>query len=154
MKKFRFSLETVLSYKQQILDALQIEHASIQQNIRMQEEHLADCWNRYRAYNEEYRRRSSEGIALIDALVYENGLRGMEEVIQQEAERLEQLRKQEEKKRAEVLTARTETVSIEKLKEKKLEEYQKELTKADEAFVEEFVSSTRTRAANQGDATA
>lgn len=154
MKKFRFSLETVLSYKQQVLDALQIEHAGILQDIRTQEKLLADSWSRYRAYNEEYRQRSSEGIALMDALVYENGLRGMEEVIQQETEHLEQLRKQEEKKRAEVLEARTETVSIEKLKEKKLEEYQKELAKADEAFVEEFVSSARTRAANQGDATA
>ena len=30
MKKFRFSLETVLDYKQQVLDALRIEHAAAQ----------------------------------------------------------------------------------------------------------------------------
>ena len=34
MKKFRFSLETVLDYKQQVLDALRIEHAAAQAKAR------------------------------------------------------------------------------------------------------------------------
>ena len=40
MKKFRFSLETVLDYKQQVLDALRIEHAAAQAKARAQEELL------------------------------------------------------------------------------------------------------------------
>ena len=40
MKKFRFSLETVLDYKQQVLDALRIEHGAIQAKVRAQEERL------------------------------------------------------------------------------------------------------------------
>lgn len=145
MKRFRFSLETVLSYKQQMLDSLQVEHAGILQMMREQEKKIAECWVRYREYNEEYRERSLEGIPVMDARVYENGLRGMEETIQLETEVLEELKKQEEEKRNEVIEARKDTASIEKLKEKKLAEYQKEMTKADEAFVEEFVSSARAR---------
>ena len=145
MKRFRFSLETVLSYKQQVLDSLQVEHAGILQRMREQEKKIADCWVRYRAYNEEYRERSLTGISVMDARFYENGLRGMEETIQLETEALEELKKQEEEKRNEVIEARKETASIEKLKEKKIAEYQKEMTKADEAFVEEFVSAARAR---------
>ena len=145
MKRFRFSLETVLSYKQQVLDSLQVEHAGILQMIREQEKKIAECWVRYRAYNEEYRERSLVGIAVMDARVYENGLRGMEETIQLETEALEEMKKREEEKRNEVIEARKETASIEKLKEKKIAEYQKEAAKADEAFVEEFVSAVRAR---------
>ncbi len=150
MKRFQFSLQTVLSYKQQVLDSLQVEHATILQKVRAQEEHIAACWTRYRAYNEEFRKRSVEGIPVMEARVYENGLRGMEETIQQETETLEQLQKQEDEKRNEVIEARKETASIEMLKDKKLAAYHKEEQKADENFVEEFVSAARTRNGTSG----
>ena len=38
MKKFRFSLETVMEYKQQVLDSLQAEHGAILAKVRRQEE--------------------------------------------------------------------------------------------------------------------
>ena len=37
MKKFKFALDTVLSYKQQVLDALKGEHAAILTQVREQE---------------------------------------------------------------------------------------------------------------------
>ena len=40
MKKFKFSLDSVLSYKQQVLDALKGEHAAILMRVREQEERL------------------------------------------------------------------------------------------------------------------
>ena len=42
MKKFRFSLETVLDYKQQVLESLQAEHGAILARIRQQEDHIAE----------------------------------------------------------------------------------------------------------------
>ena len=61
---------------------------------------------------------------------------------------LEELRAQEEAKREQVVEAKKETSSIEKLKEKKLEAYHKEEAKSEELFIEEFVSSTRAHAAS------
>jgi flagellar FliJ protein len=63
--------------------------------------------------------------------------------IQRETDRLEELRCQEERKRAEVVEAKKETASLEKLREKKLDLYNKEAAKAEERFLEEFVSTTR-----------
>ena len=44
MKKFKFSLDTVLDYKQQVLDALRGEHAVILAQVRAQEEVLEAVW--------------------------------------------------------------------------------------------------------------
>lgn len=146
MKKFKFSLDSVLSYKQQVLDALKGEHADILARVRAQEDVLEALWQGYRDCDAEYRRRKTEGITITDAMVYQNGLRVLEQEIQQETEKLEALRKKEEKKRQEVVDAKIDTSSIEKLREHKLEDYHKAEQKAEEVLIDEFVSSARARA--------
>ncbi len=146
MKKFKFSLDSVLSYKQQVLDALKGEHAAILAQVRSQEDVLEAAWKSYRDCDEEYRRRKAEGITVADAMVYQNGLRVLERDIQRETEKLEALRKKEEKKRQEVVDAKIDTSSIEKLREHKLEDYHKAEQKAEENLIDEFVSSARARA--------
>ena len=75
--------------------------------------------------------------------MYQTGLRSIEREIQRETEKLEALRAKEEEKRAQVVEAKKETSSIEKLREKKLDAYQKEAAKSEEIFIEEFVSTMR-----------
>ena len=67
----------------------------------------------------------------------------MEREIQQETAKLQALREAAEKKREEVVEARKETSSIEKLREKKRADYNKALAKSEEQAIEEFVSMTR-----------
>ena len=149
MKKFRFSLETVLDYKQQVLDALQKEHGVIMAQVKEQEEYLAGLEADYRDMDAEFCQRKLEGITILDAMRYEQYLRAMERQIQQAVYRLEELRRQEEAKRLEVVAAKQDTSSIEKLKEKKLDSYNKALQKSEEAMIDEFVSTTRAMAALQ-----
>lgn len=73
----------------------------------------------------------------------------MEEIIDTEKERLKALRKQEDAKKQEVISAKVDTSRYEKLKEKKIVEYQRAAAKADELFVEEFVSGTALRQRQQ-----
>ena len=148
MKKFKFSLDTVLSYKEQVLEALQGEHALALAAVREQEALLENLWKQYRDYNAEYRRRAEEGLPLTEALMYQNGLRAAEQEIQRETRRLEELRAEEEKRREKVVEAKKDTSSIEKLREKKLDAYHKAEAKSEEAFIEEFVSTMRVNAAN------
>lgn len=148
MKKFKFSLDTVLSYKQQVLEALQGEHALALAAVRAQEELLEDLWQGYRDYNAEYRQRAEEGLPLTEALMYQNGLRAAEQEIQRETRRLEELQAEEEKKREAVVEAKKDTSSIEKLKEKKMDAYRRAEAKSEETFIEEFVSTMRVNAAN------
>lgn len=143
MKKFKFSLDSVLSYKQQILDALQAEHGVILAQVREKEEELNQLWVDYRSWNEEFQKKAARGLPVTEVLIYQSTLRAMEREIQQTTTRLEELRQEEEAKRAEVVEAKKDSTSIEKLKDKKLALYRKEESKYEERFVEEFVSMTR-----------
>lgn len=147
MKKFRFSLETVLDYKQQALEALMAEHGAILAQVRDQEAVVAGLEQEYLQVDEEFSRRKLEGLSILDALNYEQYLRALEREIMEERRKLELLRRKEEAKRNQVVEARKETATIEKLKEHKLEDYRKAEQKDEEQRIEEFVSTTRAMAA-------
>lgn len=147
MKKFRFSLETVLDYKQQALDALRAEHGAVLVRVRAQEKVIEGLEEEYRQADGDFTRRKLEGINILDALNYEQYLRSLERKLREEYQKLESLRRIEEQKRAQVVEARKETATIEKLREHKLEDYRKAEQKAEEQRIEEFVSTTRAMAA-------
>lgn len=141
MKKFRFPLDTVLTYKRNILDTLQIEHGRILAEIRWQTELIERLQREYEEVSAEYRARSAEGLSIRDAQRYQMELRARERDIEKEAEKLMALRKQEEEKRGEIVEVKKDTSAIEKLREKKLSEYNTAVAKTEEVAVEEFVSS-------------
>ncbi len=141
MKKFKFSLDVVLVYKQQVLEALRGEHAAAIAAVRAQEDLLEQTWQQYRDYDAEYTQRKESGITISDAMAYQIGLRALEIDIQQATEKLQQLKKTEEKKREQVVEAKKECSSLEKLREKKLDVYHKTLQKDEEQRIEEFVSA-------------
>ena len=143
MKKFKFSLDTVLSYKQQVLGVLQGEYAEAMAQVHAQEALLEKLWREYRDCNEDYRDQAMEGMPITDALMYQSALRAAEQEIQLETKHLEELQAEAEKRREKMVEAKKETSSIEKLREKKLDAYHKEEAKNEELFIEEFVSSTR-----------
>ena len=73
----------------------------------------------------------------------------MEEIIDEEKERLKELKQQENEKKQQVISAKVDTSKFEKLKDKKYSEYQKTVLKADEMFIEEFVSNAALRLRHQ-----
>ena len=147
MKKFRFSLETVLDYKQEVLSALQTEHAAILARVHAQEDLLEELENYYSELDAEFTERKLEGITILDAMQYEQYLRATERQIEEAMEILKQLQAEAEAKRLEVVEAKKDTSSIEKLREKKLDSYNKAVQKSEELIIEEFVTTTRVMAA-------
>lgn len=143
MKKFNFPLNTVLSYKQQRLDFLQTEHAAILERVRAAEKRLAALNTRYREERLEYQEKCSIGMSITEAKLWESSFRALERDIRGAEAKLEEERRCAEDKRLEVVEAKKETTSIEKLKAKKKMEYQKAETKDAEIFIDEFVSSTQ-----------
>ena len=147
MKKFRFSLETVLDYKQEVLSALQTEHATVLARVHAQEELLEELENYYSELDAEFTERKLEGITILDAMQYEQYLRATERQIEEAVEILKQLQAEAEAKRLEVVEAKKDTSSIEKLREKKLDSYNKAVQKSEELIIEEFVTTARVMAA-------
>lgn len=145
MKRFQFSLDSVLSYKQQVQETLQGEYAEIMSRVRVQEELLNSLWAQYRVCNEEYKIQCESGLPITEVLLYQGRLRAMEQEIQRSENIVDDLHAQEEKKRGEVVEAKRDTSSIETLKEKKLKDYQKAVEKSEEDLIDEFVSGKRFR---------
>lgn len=143
MKKFYFALDTVLKYKEQVLENLQGEHAQIiaervecERGIEALEQEQQDCI-------EELEKKKLRGFSITDMQTYDRFLTSLRRKIEREQERLKEILIREERKREEVVEARKETASITKLKEKKQAQYDKEVQKADEQFIDEFVSNKR-----------
>ena len=149
MKQFQYRLETVLAYKTQVLDNLKTEHAAILQDVNRKQEEIRGLNQELSGYESQFDQAKVEGISIESYRLFDMCIGRMEEIIDLEKERLKALRKKEDAKKQEVIEAKVDTSRYEKLKDRKLREYQKAVAKADEIFVEEFVSGTALRTRHQ-----
>ena len=141
MKKFYFALDTVLSYKEQVLENLQAQHAKIMAEIVECERGIALLEEEQQSCMTELDEKRARGSSINDMQTYDRFLTSLRKKIEREKVRLAEIRVREEKKREEVIEARKETASITKLREKKLAQYDKEVQKEEEHFIDEFVSN-------------
>ena len=141
MKKFQFSLGTVLGYKQQVQEGIQNEHAQLVHRVRQAEQRLEELEEAYRSCNRELREAEAKGTTVSEVLKYQSALRYWEQQIHDARAHLVQCRQDAEAKRAELVAARQETASLEKVRERKHEEYRYQLQKSEELFIEELVAS-------------
>lgn len=141
MKKFFFALDTVLRYKEQALDSLKAEHARILARVRECELAIDELEFQRRQCTIEFRQSKAAGMKINEIRTYENYLESLQIKIRRKQELLARLQEQEEAKRQEVVEAKKETSSLDKLKEHKQTEYDKEVQKQEERFIEEFVTT-------------
>lgn len=141
MKKFFFSLNTVLNYKEQVLESFRGEHAAALLRVRTCEKEIERLEQQHKECVEEFETRKKNGISISRMKTYEGYLESLGVRILKEQERLAVLKEEEMKKRSQMIEAKKEFTSIQKLKEKKKEEYRKLEQKEDEILIEEFVSS-------------
>ncbi|EXG83386.1 flagellar export protein FliJ [Clostridium sp. ASBs410] len=142
MKKFNFPLDTVLNYKDQVLDSLKSEHAQILARVAQQENKITMMNDLRDVACVRFREEAQTGISINSMREYETYITHMEKKILTEQGVLMTLKKKEEQKRSQVVEAKIEKSSIEKLKEKKLMLYNKDAQRSEELFIEEFVSNT------------
>ena len=148
MKKFFFSLDTVLGYKEQVLDGLKAEHARILAKVRECEAAIERMEEEHHRCVLEFRECRMNGMKVSDIHTYDLEALGVR--IRKKYEELAKLKEKEEAKRNEVVEAKKETSSIDKLKEKKFKEYESEVQKEEERFIEEFVATKKAMARIMG----
>ena len=140
MKKFKYSLETVYQFKLQVLDKVKEEYAIKQQEVLNQQSLINRLQEEMFHYEEEFEQVKQEGASIETIMMYVNGIERMEKRMGKEKDELIRRTVIAEEKKREVIKANVDTNAIEKLKEKKLEEYRIQGQKAEEQFIEEFVS--------------
>ncbi len=141
MKQFRFGLDGVLGYRQQVLEGQQNEYAKALQRVREQQDRVEDAQARYQALNRRFREEAAAGMTAADAMGFESGLRVLELEIAREMKSLQTLRQEAEEKRKRVFQAHMDAAVLERLKEKQQDAYRKEVQKSDERFIDELVSA-------------
>ena len=151
MKKFRFQLDTVLRYKNQMLDIRLAEHGTALAAVRRQETVLEQAVQNRVDCEEEYRQKKAEGLTIADSMKYETGIEVLERRVQRETGLLKELRKAEEEKRRLLVEAKQETQSLEKLKDIKRGEYDAAVAKAEEKEIDDLVMSRRSAAVRNGE---
>ena len=129
MKRFKYSLENVLHYKEQILDSIKAEHGTLLAQIRKKAQNKMDDLKK-------------QDVQIKDICLYGMYISEMEDQIRKKQEQLKLLQQQEEKKKVQVIAAKIDTSRYEKLKDRRQSEYEKAAKKAQELFIEEFASRT------------
>ncbi len=140
MKKFVFTLEKVLSVKEQMYEVKRGELSILNQRLGDIETRIEDNKKEYKRYNEDVNEKLRAGTTASSIEAYKRYF----VVLDNEAQRLEgekiEMQNQINEKQNEVLEVKTEISGLEKLKEKQLAEYNKGLQKAQEREIEEYVS--------------
>ncbi|MBQ9413375.1 MAG: flagellar FliJ family protein [Oscillospiraceae bacterium] len=146
MKRFRFQLEPVLDFKQQSLDALLIELNTVQAQVAAQERARDAAFQTLADYDADAARRRAEGMTIVEAMECEVSQRVLVQRAQREEEKLKLVRREAERKRQEVVEARKETHSLEKLKDLRRSEYDFAAAKAEEKALDDLTAARRSAA--------
>ena len=143
MKRFHFQLEPVLNYKQQTLDALLEELEIVRGKVMAQEWEKEKADRKVTDFDADFAEKRAEGITIMELRQYEGCRDVLAKRAEREREKLVRLRKAEEKKRGEVVEARKEARSLEKLKDARRGEYDAAAAKAEEKSLEDLVAARR-----------
>ena len=145
MAKFKFSLKSVEKYRNVLLDEAKGRYAKAVADSERQVERIDNLKNELNIQNEELNLKNSQGISILELQGYKTYMKILENNIKDEEYKLKMLRKIEQKRRFEMIAAKTDAMSIEKLKEKRWEEYLKEEEKRQQESTLEFVSNQISR---------
>ena len=146
MKRFQFQLEPVLSFKQQGLDALMAELSAIQASVAAQENKRSAAYQRLADYDAESVRKNAEGMSILEAMERQSCQQVLARRARNEDDELARLRGEAEKKRAEIVEARKETHSLERLRETRKSEFNAALAKAEEKELDDLTAARRAAA--------
>lgn len=141
MKKFSFSLQKILEIKVQTLDNLKIELGSLNKDLINMETAIKKFKKQFADIEREFLEKSSVSISVGEMYYFKMLMSSILKQIELKEEEKQILLKKIDSKRKEIINMNMEISSLEKLKDRELEKYNKEFEKNEELFIEEFVSN-------------
>ena len=119
MKSFSFSLSSVLKYKNQVLNNLVIEYGEIANQVNKKREEISKIDEHLKSVDTSFKHKKSDYFYPQEAITYENYLDSVNSKKENEIQKLKYLKNKEENKKNEVIEAKLESSSIDKLKERR-----------------------------------
>ena len=142
IKRFQFTLDKLKGYKEQVLSKEKGDLAALRAQQAKYAAEQAKVQAELDEANEEFLRKSGSGMTIMEMTLFKEYLNSLSDQIR-ELEKKIQL--EEEKIRFQtkvVVEANKDVSSLEKLEDKQREEYNFKVAKAEEQFIEEYVSNS------------
>ncbi len=146
MKKFKFNLEKLLSYKEQVLKSEMQKLSNIMADIQHQEQLIEQLKESLIVAGRELEEKLKAAVSGAECQRYQNYIENLRENIEKAKQHLEALNAEKDKQIDIIAEAKKETKSLETLKEKKYAEYVEEDRKLTELEIAEFISAKETMA--------
>lgn len=129
MKKFKFRLQSILDTREKALEDRQIEFSLIQRNLQKQLMQLENLQNTLKHNCENFENLISQGQSIDFSLInnYKNYIDKLKKDIKEQNEVIKAVEAQLEAKKQEVIEALQAKTMLDKLKEKDLGEFKKEI---------------------------
>lgn len=143
MKKFIFSLEKVLDFKQQTLDVKKNELSMLQMKLKEIEKEIEDLNEKFTETNRRMVEEMQKGLPASEIAIYKLYFDTLNQKVRKLLDDKGMLLDVIASKKADIVQINSEISGLEKLKDKQLEAYLKTVQKHEELAMEEFVSQSR-----------
>ncbi|MCR5168783.1 MAG: flagellar export protein FliJ [Oscillospiraceae bacterium] len=145
MKKFNFSLEKLYGYKEQVLSKEKndlAQYRSEKQQLLEEKERLERL---LAESGEEFAEKAAVGMSIVEINVIKDYQKSLTEDIRLKEREIEAAEERISGQLRVVIQASKDVNSLEKLRDKQLDEYKFKVAKSDEQFIEEFVTTSSYR---------
>lgn len=149
MKKFEFTLQKLMDFREQELDRQKNTLALLQADLKRLEEARSDLEEKVSVESEQLGRVFMLGSSANEISMRKRYIVSLQQEIHIKEQQEFQKKQEIEAQLGVVVEATKDVRTLEKLEEKQLEEYKAAAQKENEQFIEEFVSGKAVRASMQ-----
>lgn len=141
MKKFEFTMEKMLSFKNQMLSKEKLTLADMRKKLAVMNDEIAKLSAEYKLCNDDLNAKISKGLSPDEIRMKKNYLTLLTDKIKKMRISAQAMEAMVEAQVQNVVKATQDVTTLDKLKEKQYEEYRYLENKEQEILVEEFVSN-------------
>ena len=140
MKKFKFQLETLLKVTKRKKEDAEMAFAEVSRRLEEHRAHLQELLQELKESQQEYAEMTSAGKTVTVGVIitYNNFFNWKREQIEQQQDLILRTMQERQQKLKKLMELITYLKSIEQLKEKRLREYNEELLKEEQKFLDEL----------------
>lgn len=143
MKKFNFSLQKVLDYRKQLLEVERNKLKLINAKILDIEQKRMELNREYETKNSQFKEDAKNGLQAMEYQTHQDYLTSLLEKDSKLLSLLKKIEKQQEEQTKVVIRSNQNVLILERLKDKKIKEYNKDMLKDAEKMIDEFVNSKK-----------
>lgn len=145
MKKFKFSLESVLKYKVFLAKEAEQQLMSINMDIKECEEYIEQLKSQRIKTFEELDKKRDQEITIESYQIFQNYISSLEEKAELEQKRLHSLYREKDVRTKKLIEARKEKEVLEKLKDKKKKKHVEDMLYEEQKELDEISSLKQAR---------